>query len=65
MNSLLFPKIFFLAMNDKINSSFLNDLKTSNFSDKELNDILMEELLTYSEDKSFTINIHQFMINIS
>ena len=48
--------------NKNINYNFSNDLNISNSSDKELNDILTEDLLTYSEDKSQSLkNIHQII----
>ena len=51
-------------MNRNNNSNFFNDLNISNTSEKELNDILTEDLLTYSEDKSQSIiNIHQMPYN--
>ena len=51
-------------MNGKINFHNSNDLNISNSSEKELNDILTEDLLTYSEDKSQSIiNMHQIMEN--
>ena len=51
-------------MNGKINFHNSNDLNISNSSEKELNDILTEDLLTYSEDKSQSIiNMHQIIEN--
>ena len=42
-------------MNRNINFNIFNDLNISNSSEKELNDFLTEDLLTYSEDKSQSI----------
>ena len=51
-------------MNGKINFNNSNDLNISNSSEKELNDILTDDLLTYSEDKSQSIiNMHQIIEN--
>jgi len=51
-------------MNGKINFHNSNDLNISNSSEKELNEILTDDLLTYSEDKSQSIiNMHQAMEN--
>ena len=50
-------------MNQNINFHNSNDLNISNSSEKELNDILTEDLLTYSEDKSQSIINMQQMIN--
>ena len=47
-------------MNKKINFQDANDLNISNSTDKELNDILTEDLLSYSEDISKSnANQHQ------
>ena len=51
-------------MNEKINFNNSSHLNISNSSEKELNDILTEDLLTYSEDKSQSIiNNNQMMDN--
>ena len=46
-------------MNKKINFQDVNDLNISNSTDKELNDILTEDLLSYSEDISKSIVNHR------
>jgi hypothetical protein len=51
-------------MNRNINFNIFNDLNISNSSEKELNDFLTEDLLTYSEDKSQSmINMNQLLDN--
>ena len=50
-------------MNPNINFHNSNDLNISNSSEKDLNDILTEDLLTYSEDKSQSILNIQNLIN--
>ena len=50
-------------MNPNINFHNSNDLNISNSSEKDLNDILTEDLLTYSEDKSQSILNMQNLIN--
>ena len=49
-------------MNIKLNIGDSNELNISNSSEKELNDILTEDLLSYSEDKSQSLaNMHQMI----
>ena len=50
-------------MNPNINFHNSNDLNISNSSEKDLNDILTEDLLTYSEDRSQSLLNMQQLIN--
>ena len=50
-------------MNRNLNLNISNDLNVSNSSEKELNDFLSDELLTYSEDKSQTLTAIYFNNN--